>query len=1517
MYLFNKLQNTIFLESSVSSASKIFVSKVSGQDGGGCGLHSKPCRSLSYALQHAHKGSTVYLNGEGTASSPYTCESFGAKQSKILLGKTVSVVGIGLRAHISCNKENIWRLNGTVDKNRVLFKNLAFQNTPIQLIDASLNVQDCVFNSTEEAAITISLFDQARFHLSLDSVVFVQNKACLLLTSKTNKRKKIFVSINNSTMKPNGPKNSNMSIREDSFLFINSSNDLINMTIINSAFVGNFFQTNLKNKIGDLIHVENKHGECNVLIENSQFRNNGLNANTLKTNNIFSVKSSILSVTVHSSSIANSRLRFLYFVGISSHINAHNTTFQNFSIAAKDSNNGGLFSVNALKTCHFFIKNCFVNKGEITAAIDGGVVYVDALNVNITIQSSFLGNIHTHGNGGVFYIKGVNARQSLPGSKLVFFAGDTKFNFNQVGGRGGVLFAPSRDITTLRLKNVSFVKNKSKLDGSTICVYGQPSFKKSYLLLDVVDTIFLKNSAVWMTGGAVYFDASGVTLVKFNGTSFIGNQAFRGGTIFARNTKSDLFNFIVTKTEFINNTANGNGGAINVVFGSEKSTIVLNRTIFMRNLAIGSRGGAVFIRTKQKHYANIHIVDSTFKDNSATYGGAISVPKNSKIMFICKDSVFRSNRAFSTGSIHPALIKFNSYYTSYGGAIFLLVSSSTIRFANTTFINNKCGANQGGAMYIQTSNSTIFEVSNSFFINNTAWNDLGGAIALVMSDDTIRNSGCLNPLQSVPPRSWTYLNRASLQNVIFTGNFASSGSALFVINGEIVIRNCAFKNNFAMAQAGDIRNDGSNSLAIYSTDFHQTSESTLIYKTKFQYTSFIQTFSGGPLVIRNSKFDRRITSNDNSLIVVTLGGTVYIDGLTSTLCPVGSKIIARDSSFSKTESADCNRHFSSLGLSCEQCESKYYSLERGSIRGLKKMKNITCNSCPRGADCLSTIKSKPNFWGYVKSYNPPKLAFTFCPVGYCTSPSAEAKGYNACHGHRKGVMCGSCSDDYTEKLFSTKCHLAADCNDYWFWVAFIAFVSVMASFLVFKPPVPSFLIKQIIWFKTVGSNRAVFLYNGDNSNPLATVDEDEYGTSNVSEPADESICRLPSRRNEQSQALGLIEIIFYYYQIAYLLLNSYWIEKFLSTNFIPTVLAFFNFHPSMSGKGLTCPFPGLTPLTKTVFEISPVFATLVAIWTIFGIRRIISFVRQRQASPHTFSLAPYLAATMETSLLGYAAIANVAFSLSRCVSLGSETRWFYNGNVECYQWWQYAAFVFNIVFVIPFVLTLGWASIKVQKGKITAKELLLASLLPLPLLFYWILRAVKSFRNHENEVQQPDASVHAMKLVLSEPFRKPSNKDMGAVYWQSILIARRFVLVLLYTFIADPTQRLFFMTLFNVLVLFHHVSVKPFQNSFANFLESVSLLILITLGLINMHKSVYVGVEANFEGELVQVFHAYDWFQIIVLGFLPAVLVFLILLGLLSLFVRILFLFYRFTWNIVRSCGSFWRTRDTTYTPLG
>ena len=94
-----------------------------------------------------------------------------------------------------------------------------------------------------------------------------------------------------------------------------------------------------------------------------------------------------------------------------------------------------------------------------------------------------------------------------------------------------------------------------------------------------------------------------------------------------------------------------------------------------------------------------------------------------------------------------------------------------------------------------------------------------------------------------------------------------------------------------------------------------------------------------------------------------------------------------------------------------------------------------------------------------------------------------------------------------------------------------------------------------------------------------------------------------------------------------------------------------------------------------------VLATMTVIYIIYGFHYLFSRVR-RTVAP---SIAPYLAASVRTLFLSYTVLATVSIQLIRCVSINGEVRWFYNGNVTCYEWWQYVAFVFNAIFVIPFI----------------------------------------------------------------------------------------------------------------------------------------------------------------------------------------------------------------------------------------
>ena len=89
-------------------------------------------------------------------------------------------------------------------------------------------------------------------------------------------------------------------------------------------------------------------------------------------------------------------------------------------------------------------------------------------------------------------------------------------------------------------------------------------------------------------------------------------------------------------------------------------------------------------------------------------------------------------------------------------------------------------------------------------------------------------------------------------------------------------------------------------------------------------------------------------------------------------------------------------------------------------------------------------------------------------------------------------------------------------------------------------------------------------------------------------------------------------------------------------------------------------------------------------------------------------------------LLGYTTLASVSFDLLRCVPIGSEKRLFYDGNVECFQWWQYILIVFICALFVPFVVVLFWGPVKLFRGTISVGKFLLACYFPLPCLLYWV-----------------------------------------------------------------------------------------------------------------------------------------------------------------------------------------------------
>ena len=863
----------------------------------------------------------------------------------------------------------------------------------------------------------------------------------------------------------------------------------------------------------------------------------------------------------------------------------------------------------------------------------------------------------------------------------------------------------------------------------------------------------------------------------------------------------------------------------------------------------------------RSHLSFVTLDNCIFRNNV----GHSAVDLLSRQTFLtCKHSIFDSNGPASC-----------SVRNGTGTVFFIISNDSMIFIVNTTFVNNFCKTITAILGGIST-----FTINNSEFIRNSDTSGFGGILELRGNKNQPDN-----------------IFRVHITRTLFQQNIGNFGSVLSLgIARKVVLTNCTFLNNFAHSKGGLLLASSIPSslhLSICHSVFRQTIPQIVSHnKKKFMATSFLWLLSPAELIIKNTTFDQRTKSND-PLIFVSTANELKIDTTSLSSCPLGHDIERTSYIYENYD----DTILIGFSFSCKECDYNFYSLQRGTARSFYVEDGYQCLPCPRGADCVPAIKSKTNYWGYQVSLNPPKLAFTICPFGYCKSPPTNSTEYNACQGKRTGVMCGMCSQGYTEALWSTYCTPIKDCNDHWFWILFLALVFSIAVILVFKPPFVTYCLKQIFWFRT--SSR-----NADTQ-----ADDDIVSSFSLDEETPQENIALSStqHKKDQRQFSRFVDITFYFYQIAQLLLSSSSLNEFFDFQFREPVLGFFNFQPSFMKKGFFCPFPGLTPETKLAFKIAPVFGTLIAIFFIYVLHSFICRIRGAIRP----AIAPYLQASIKTVFLGYVTMATVSMSLIRCVVVADESRWFYNGNITCYQWWQYASFTFIAIFVIPFIFVLALVSFKLHHDKITVRQFLLAIIFPLPFLILWLIRFASSSAVANVEENQ---NVNALKEMLLAPYRQPNDRSkLGALYWQSVSIARRFFLVLIFCIITEPSIRLFCMIIVCVVTLYCHVKVRPFQNSLANNLESLSLFFLFILGLVNLFKSVFVGSEQNIKGSLITLLKVFHWLETVILGLFPAVLLLLLSFAVISFSLRVLVVCCRSIFKFfIRPCAQRWMSRDTT-----
>ena len=730
-----------------------------------------------------------------------------------------------------------------------------------------------------------------------------------------------------------------------------------------------------------------------------------------------------------------------------------------------------------------------------------------------------------------------------------------------------------------------------------------------------------------------------------------------------------------------------------------------------------------------------------------------------------------------------------------------------------------------------------------------------GAISILTDPDTPLQFGCVesDAANDTHPL-YSYDSHVLFEDANFIDNLGLMAGGVYISNGNVTFKRCTFQDNFASQRAGHVYSAyGTGQVNFIDCSFTGQNEGRTMNSVCFDKASFFYSESVGPVHFQNTTMVSKRVGTEIvtfSVLEISSGGFVKMDGNSSIQSNTGHQLdLENNTHFVYTErnKSDCRINITVLRYSCTLCAPGFYSLEKGVSNGVGLGPRFYCLRCPFGANCVKkNIAAKTNFWGHQISKKPPSLKFFACPEHYCQSPPPYSTEYNSCYGNRTGVLCGVYSPEYSETLFSTECRKNSKCNNFWMWgLTMLLLTTGFVLYLLIKPPVLSFLGTHIFWFRK----------------------------------RDMEHVRQDLGQVEQHSENGYLKITFYFYQAAELLLVGSAENLLHKIPFLYAVVVAFNFKVPSIINGIGCPFPGIKAVTKELLLSATVLITMAEVAILFCAHFVFNIIRQKKRP----SLLHYMAVVLEVLLLGYERLAETSLKLMHCVPIGSEKRLFFNGEIICWQWWQYILLAYVGIFVVPFVIVLYFGSSKLYKASISSKEFLVACILPLPFLMYWLLKKMLKRKDNTHEDSENNKDVLE---VLHGPFRQPNGNDKGTLYWESVLIGRRLILLSCHAFIATSMFRMVCMAGACVIMLLHHVLKNPYRDPIANKAETFSLLTLVMMAVINLTKATLTSFGTSPDGPAKSYLETLEWVEVGALAFVPTLLCIFLMFAIFSQLVR-------------------------------
>ena len=551
---------------------------------------------------------------------------------------------------------------------------------------------------------------------------------------------------------------------------------------------------------------------------------------------------------------------------------------------AADSYGGAVFNNGELVVSDsVFDSNDIVNRGSASVDYGGAAIYNWYDGVLTVSGSNFTNNIKNYKNGDRL----VGAVATIGDATI----SDSCF-VNNAGRWGGAISASGYliagdDVNTLTVSGSTFKENGG-LYGAGIFVAGSD--------FTVSDCVFDKNTAFGkgnMTpnnnnGAAIEVtDTNKAIAGIITGSNFTNNKAQYGGAI-------DICegNIKITDSEFVNNSADVEGGAIDISTVKGNPEVSISGSKFINNSA--SYGGAI-VNVKDLTVRNTEFVNNTPDAifNYVGFGGNLDLgienftDLQNAIGLVTGTLTLNQNVVMTDDEaanfVNGVIINKNIRIDGKGhtidaknlGRIFEIDGGFAVTLTNVTLTNGK--ADNGGAIY----NFGNLDLVHVNFVNNTA--KYGGAImnyayGLVLDDSTFTNNTA-----KIGGAIYNSADCFVVGNSTFANNTATSnGGVIFNYGIGFVVGNSTFVNNSAADGAGAILNGGRGFVVGNSTFANNTATS----KGGAIYNYGIGFVVGNSTFANNTAEDAGAVYNEGDNSVV--GNSTFVN---NTATSIGGAII--------------------------------------------------------------------------------------------------------------------------------------------------------------------------------------------------------------------------------------------------------------------------------------------------------------------------------------------------------------------------------------------------------------------------------------------------------------------------------------------------------------------------------------------------------------------------------------------------------------------------------------------------